>query len=81
MNDDQLILYAFINDCPRLVKAVQDDALKLIDISGTQYTFIIDFAYLPTEKEYLDFLYDLDDSQIVYQMQFLNGCYFIKLYT
>jgi len=81
MNDDQLILYAFINDCPRLVKAVQDDALKLIDISGTQYTFIIDFTYLPTERDYMDFLFDLDESQIVYQMQFMNGCYFIKLYT
>jgi len=81
MNDDQLILYAFIKNCPRLVKAVQDDALKLIDISGYQYTFIIDFAYLPTEQDYMDFLFDLDESDVVYQMQFMNGCYFIKLYT
>ncbi len=81
MNDDQLILYAFIKNCPRLVKAAQDNALKLIDIKGYQYTFKVDFNYLPTEQDYMDFLFDLDDSDIVYQMQFVNGSYFIKLYT
>jgi hypothetical protein len=81
MNDTELLLYSFINDCPRLVKAAQDDAMKLIDVSDSVYTYIIDYDYLPSERDYMDFLFDLDESVIVYQMQFLHGCYFIRIYT
>jgi hypothetical protein len=81
MNDTELLLYAFINDCPRLIRAVQDDALKLIDVSDNKYTFIIDGQYLPTEQDYMDFIFDLDDSQLIYQIQLLHGCYFIRIYT
>ena len=81
MNDNELLLHAFINDCPRLIRMVQDDAMKLIDVSDNKCTFIVDSAYLPTEQDYLDFLFDLDESTIVYQMQLLHGCYFIRLYT
>lgn len=81
MNNDQLILYAFLKDCPRLVKAVQDNALELMDITDNKITYIIRNNYLPTEQDYMDFLFDLDDSNIVYQMQFVTNNYFLRLYT
>ena len=81
MTNDELILYAFLKDCPRLVKAVQDNALVLIDIDENKLTYMLDYNYLPSEQEYLDFLFDMDETNIVYQMQLLHNEYFLRIYT
>jgi len=80
MTNDQLIMYAFLNDCPRLVKAVQDNVLTLIDMDDNKLTYMLKYEYLPTEQEYLDFLFDMDMTNIVYQMQLLHNEYFLRIY-
>ena len=81
MTNDELILYAFLNDCPRLVKAIQDNVLVLIDISDHKLTYMLNSEYLPTEQDYLDFLFDMDESKIVYQMTLLYNEYFLRIYV
>jgi hypothetical protein len=81
MTNDQLILYAFAMNCPRLVKAVQDDALILIDVTGNKVTYMMSRHYLPTDDSYIKFLFDMDDSDITYQMAMLNHEYFLRIYT
>jgi len=80
MTNDELIMYAFLNDCPRLVKAVQDNVLTLIDIDDNKLTYMLKYEYLPTEQDYLDFLFDMDMTNIVYQMQLLHNEYFLRIY-
>jgi hypothetical protein len=80
MTNDELIMYAFLNDCPRLVKAVQDNVLILIDKDDNKLTYMLKYEYLPTEQDYLDFLFDMDMTNIVYQMQLLHNEYFLRIY-
>lgn len=81
MTQDQFILYAFTMDCPRLVRAIQDDVLTLIDMDDNKLTYMLRSEYLPTEQDYMDFMFDLDESQIVYQMQLLHNEYFLRIYV
>jgi hypothetical protein len=81
MTNDQLILYAFTKDCPRLVKALQDEVLTLIDMDDNKLTYMLRYEYLPNEQAFLDFLFDMDESQIVYQMQLLHNEYFLRIYV
>lgn len=81
MTKDQLILYAFVKDCPRLVKAIQDEVLTLIDMDDNVLTFMLRSEYLPTEQDYMDFMFDMDDSEIVYQMRLLHNEYFLRIYV
>ena len=80
MTNDELIMYAFLNDCPRLIKAVQDNVLTLIDMDDNKLTYMLKYEYLPTEQDYLDFLFDMDMTNIVYQMQLLHNEYFLRIY-
>lgn len=80
MNNDQLILYAFTMNCPRLVKAIQDDVLTLIDIDDSKLTFMLRYEYLPDDKSYMDFMFDMDESDIVYQMVLMHNEYFLRIY-
>jgi len=80
MTNDELIMYAFLNDCPRLIKAVQDNALTLIDMDDKKLTYMLKYEHLPTEQDYLDFLFDMDQTNIVYQMQLLHNEYFLRIY-
>ena len=81
MTNDQLILYAFTKNCPVLVKAIQDEVLTLIDVSENKLTYMLRYEYLPSEQHYMDFMFDMDDSQIVYQMQLLHNEYFLRIYV
>lgn len=81
MTNDQFILYAFTKDCPRLVKAIQDEVLTLIDMDDGVLTFMLRSDYFPTEQDYMDFLFDMDDSQIIYQMRSLHNEYFLRIYV
>ena len=80
MTLDQLILYAFIKNCPRLVQAIQDEVLVCIDIDDDKVTYMLNYEYLPSEQHYLDFLFDMDDSDIVYQMMLMHNEYFLRIY-
>lgn len=67
-------------NCPRLVKALQDDVLTLIDVDDKKLTYMLSYDYLPDEQTYTEFLFDLDDSDITYQMVLLHNEYFLRIY-
>lgn len=63
-----------------MVKAIQDDVLTLIDIDDSKLTFMLRYEYLPDEQSYMDFMFDMDESLITYQMVLMHNEYFLRIY-